>query len=547
MKKTIKALKTLSTMLLMALTFIACDKDFSSVESDIEGSENFNTTSKKFPIVAFNEKAKAVQTNELSSNALGVYNGNIYGLTTASVVTQILPKSFNPNFGFEPELAEIESVMLTIPYFVTNEGSDPEDDGGTLYSMGKKDSLYGSEPIKLSIYQNNYFLRDFNPDNVDESQEYFSNANSTINFDSHIGELLYENVEFFPSSDEIDIEGVDEEGEPEITERISPSLRVELLNPGGDFWENLLFFDDENPETTHPELSNQNNFKEYFRGLYFKTEAVAGDGSMIMLNFNAAKIVVNYTYKLEEEDTERQDGFFEFNFNGNRLNVLENDPTNTLIDNADTAADEIDGDENLFLKGGEGSIAIIDLFKGDVLDEETGTNVPAYDYFISKKDQWLINEANLVFYVDQTQVDGLEGQEPDRVLLYKLNTNLPVLDYFIDGTSNSLDPQNSKINHSRILERDEEENGVRYKIRLTEHINNLFVRDSVNVKLGLIISTNVNEISPSSIFDSEDDPVTNIPVSGVMSPKGTILHGSNENVVEAKRVQLEIFYTEPEN
>jgi len=244
MKKTIKALKTLSTMLLMALTFIACDKDFSSVESDIEGSENFNTTSKKFPIVAFNEKAKAVQTNELSSNALGVYNGNIYGLTTASVVTQILPKSFNPNFGFEPELAEIESVMLTIPYFVTNEGSDPEDDGGTLYSMGKKDSLYGSEPIKLSIYQNNYFLRDFNPDNVDESQEYFSNANSTINFDSHIGELLYENVEFFPSSDEIDIEGVDEEGEPEITERISPSLRVELLNPGGDFWENLLFFDD---------------------------------------------------------------------------------------------------------------------------------------------------------------------------------------------------------------------------------------------------------------------------------------------------------------
>ena len=32
-----------------------------------------------------------------------------------------------------------------------------------------------------------------------------------------------------------------------------------------------------------------------------------------------------------------------------------------------------------------------------------------------------------------------------------------------------------------------------------------------------------------------------------MSPKGTILFGSNENVVEAKRAQLEIFYTEPEN
>ena len=32
-----------------------------------------------------------------------------------------------------------------------------------------------------------------------------------------------------------------------------------------------------------------------------------------------------------------------------------------------------------------------------------------------------------------------------------------------------------------------------------------------------------------------------------MSPKGTVLHGSNINVPEEKRVQLEIFYTEPEN
>jgi hypothetical protein len=540
MKKTKKALKTICTMLILTLVAVACDKDFSTVKSDIEGSENFNTDSKKFPIVAFNKKLNPVQTTDLSSNALGVYDGNIYGLTTASVISQIVPTRFNPNFGLEPEL---ESVILTIPYFATNEGSDVNDAESTLYSMGEKDSLFGNAPIKLSIYRNNYFLRDFNPENAEESQKYYSNANSTINFDSHLGELLYENDDFFPSDSEIVLTEENEEGEEEISQRLAPSLRVELLNPGGDFWENLLFFNDD-AETSHPELSNANNFKEYFRGLYFKAEAIDGDGHLIMLNFGVASIVVNYSYKIDEESDERDDGFLSFSFNGVRLNTLENDPANTIITNADADANEVDGDENLYLKGGEGSMAIIDLFNGEVFDEELGVDVPAFDYFMSKKELWLINEANLVFYVDQAQVNG---QEPDRIMVYDLNSNLPLIDYFIDGSTNNFDPVNSKINHSRILERDEDEHGVKYKIRLTEHINSIFVRDSTNTKLGLILSTNVNEIFQSSLLDSADETVTNIPSGSVMSPRGTILHGSNENVDEEKRAQLEIFYTEPEN
>jgi hypothetical protein len=132
-------------------------------------------------------------------------------------------------------------------------------------------------------------------------------------------------------------------------------------------------------------------------------------------------------------------------------------------------------------------------------------------------------------------------------MLYNLNSNSPLIDYFIDGSTNTFDPLNSKINHSRILERDEDENGVRYKIRLTEHINSILVRDSTNTKLGLVVSTNVNEILQSCLLDSEDETVTNVPSGSVMSPRGTILHGSNDNVAEEKRAQLEIFYTEPEN
>ncbi|MFD2822690.1 DUF4270 domain-containing protein [Lacinutrix iliipiscaria] len=546
MKKIIKALKTTSLFMLITLAFIACDKDFSSIESDIQGSENFSTNSKKFPIVAYNKKVNPVQTNQLPSNLLGVYKSSTYGLTTTNVVTQIVPTSFDPDFGDNPEL---ESVILTVPYYVTNLGTD--DNGEVEYEL---DSLFGSEPIKLSIYKSNYFLRDFNPENAEETQKYYSNINATVDFDNppHRGELLFESDDFYPSNLEIVLTEINEEtGEEEESERIAPSLRVELLNPGGSFWEDLLFFDDVE-DISHQELSNSNNFKEYFRGLYFKTEAVDANGNMIMLNFSTASVIVNYTHvtgtEIDDDTGEevdvREDGFYGFNFSGNRLNIIENDPTNTVIDNANTMANDVDGDEHLFLKGGEGAMAVIDLFNGDVLDEETDTYMPAFEYFNNKKEKWLINEANIVFYVDQTLVND---NEPDRILLLDLNTNLPVIDYFIDGSTNSADPVNSKINHSSLLERDEEKNGIKYKIKITEHINNIFIRDSLNTKLGLFVSTNVNEIQQSSILDSEDELVTNISSGTVLSPKGTILHGSHENVDDEKRVQLEIFYTEPEN
>ena len=527
-----KALKSFSILFLLTLMFNACDRDFSSIQSDIEGSENFNTNSKKFPVVAFNKKLNPVQTNVLTANLMGVYNDNVYGLTTASVVTQIIPTTFSPDFGEDPEL---ESVIMTVPYFVSNDGTD--DDGNTIYSI---DSLWGEAPIKLEVYRNNYFLRDFDPENAEEIQKYYSNSGSTIDFDSHLGELLYEDTSFIPDPSEIIIEEENEEtGELEEVERIQPSIRVELLNPGDDFWETLLFFDDEE-DITHPELSNQNNFKEYFRGLYFRAEAIEGNGSMLMLDFSRANIILNYTNVIDPDTGERDESFIRFNFTGNRLNVLDNDPTNTVIDDADAMADEDLGDERLYLKGGEGSMAVIDLFNGDVVDETSGMTVPAYDFFTSRKDSWLINEANLVFKVDQDQVDD---EEPDRVILIDLKNNLPIVDFFIDRTTNNFDPINSKINYSEILERDEDGNGVSYKIRLTEHINNMFIRDSTNVKLGLFVSTNINEIVEATLIDSEDEVVSSTPIGSVISPKGTILKGSNENVPEEDRVQLEIFYT----
>lgn len=531
----LKALKLSSILVLTTVVFVACDKDFSSIESDIAGEQNFSTQFEKFPVTAYSKKLNPVQTNGLPSNLLGVYKDQtLDGITTANVVTQIVPTTFNPDFGSD---VVIESVILTIPYFVTNKGDDGL--GNTLYDI---DSLFGNAPIKLSIYRNNYFLSDTDPANIGESQDFYSNANETIMFDNHLGELLYENLSFVPNPDEIIIEEENDEGVLEEVERIAPSLRVALLNPGGLFWETLLGTNATEPLT---QLSNANNFKNYFRGLYFKVEAIGNDGNMLMLNFanSAANITVNYTN--ESVPGTITESTFVMNFNGNRLNTFTND-FNMPLQNGDP----IDGDENLFLKGGEGSMAIINLFDGkntDTDDSFDNTFETFKKLFVDVdattgefiKSKRLINEVNLIFYVNRNLI---QGDEPDRIALYDLKNNFPIFDFFADPSATTTDPLNSRIIYSPVLERDEvTKDGIRYKIRLTEHLNSIILRDSTNVKLGLVVSTNVNELQRSKILNEDDQVV----IGSVLSPRGTVLHGSHPNVPEDQRVQLEIFYTEP--
>ena len=155
MKKIIKALKFSIVFILMVSTFVACDKDFNTIESDVLGAENFNFATKEdslWPVTAYNRKTEALEINNLVSNLLGVFNDPAYGQTKASIITQITPTTFNPDFGVNPV---IDSVIINIPYFSTVNGSD--DDGFPTYRL---DSLYGitdsnKDPkIKLTIYEN---------------------------------------------------------------------------------------------------------------------------------------------------------------------------------------------------------------------------------------------------------------------------------------------------------------------------------------------------------------------------------------------------------
>ena len=144
MKKTIKALKYLTVLLFVFLSFIACDKDFSVVESDVLGEQNLNfkTDTLVFQIAAYNKKLEALQINGLSSNLLGVYNDPAYGQTIASIITQITPTTLSPNFNDTPA---IDSVVLSIPYFSRVTGTDTD---AFAYSNGGVASALISLPLR---------------------------------------------------------------------------------------------------------------------------------------------------------------------------------------------------------------------------------------------------------------------------------------------------------------------------------------------------------------------------------------------------------------
>ncbi len=539
MKKTNITLKHIALTALILTGFLACDKDFASLESDVVNSDNtsnFDNDLAIYPVITYNKKLPAFQSNGLPENLLGYYNDPVYGTSTANFVAQMVPSAFDPSFGTN---VVIDSIILKVPYFST--GINTDEDGNVTYRL---DSIYGNTPIKLSVFQNNYFLRSFNPESeFNDSQKYYSNGttsgNSLINPLDLEGQLLYQDDEFLPSSDEIILTELDDANLPFESGKVSPSLRVKLDNPNDDYWQELIF----NKEGG-PELSNINNFTNYFRGLYFKAEATNIDGSLMLLNFTSANSNITIYYTSDVADTEtdsesaQQEGTYVLNFSGNLVNIIDNNFI-TIPD-----GDPVNGDEQLFLKGGAGSMAIVNLFNGDSEGNSPEFTQFKDDFQDGDTQKRLVNEAYLEFYVDQTI---MQGQEPDRIYLFDLNNNVPLIDYFLDQ-SVSDQTINAKIGHLEPLMRvddDPDGEGIKYKIRITEHINNIIVRDSTNAKLGLVVTSNVGSVDPVNLL-GDDESLKILPKGTVLSPRGTVLIGSNTSDVD-KRVKLKIYYTEPNN
>lgn len=522
----ISYLKSAILLAFAAAFFVACDDDFNVLGADIIGIDNFGFgESVRYEAKTTNLDLGAVESSDLPINPLGVYDSPVFGLTEANFVTQLEldastegVSSINPTIDLTKN-PEVISVVLRVPYFVKSSR-----DSNGKYVL---DSIYGSSdysPMKLSVYESGYFMRDIDP--ADQSaQSYYTDQASLfesyligdrLNNDNSDGNIQNDKFEFSREETTTTKYTTDDVGTPTVA---TPAMKLQL---------DKEFFNRKILRAPAGKLLNNGVFKDYFRGLYFKVEKNGDNpGNLGMLNFRGGIITINYK---EDGTSGKVYKRIILNMKGKCASLVNQGPI------VDSAA------ERLYLKGNaKNAMAVIDLFKKDVN--------PANDELTQlrlHKSNWLINDASLTFTIDTEKMNRAGTYQPLRVYLYDLNNNRQLIDYALDGTAGANTTKYNKRNFGGIIRKDVNGRGVTYKIRITNHINNLMKHaDSTNVRLGLVVTEDINNVTNKKIKNPAlGGTLKVIPTMSIVHPLGTVLYGSDATDV-SKRPKFEIYYTEP--
>ncbi len=522
----------------------SCEEELTTIGAEVIGGEPFVTDKAYFDVFVFNRKIEAVQTNKLPIYQLGVYQDAVYGRTEAQITSQLTLQNSqgSPIFGVYSQAVEddadtdenastidenerIISAHLYLPFFQNPSGdrdgdgvadvldADPEDpnsdtDGDSVSDAQERlnmtnpldsdtdgdgitddededtavsrfpnrvdlDSIYGdrTQQFNLKIGRSTFFLRDQDPNtNFEQAQEYYSTQQFAPGFVSEIlfdGDLTISDEEIltFPEDDP---DTPDEDESEGVPERLQPGLRIPLDETF--FQENFLDMEGKT------ELLSQANFEDFIRGLHMSLTPTAED-LLILFDLTRANITITYEYdRIEEGNPTVVEQVYTLSLitGGGQLPVNSN-AVNTLINDAYPAGieGEMDSGANasrIYLKGGAGSFAEVHLF-----EENSGRTIIEE----IKANNWIINEANLIFHIDRTTMQGVAlEEEPQRLYLYNSENVLPIYNP-VNEQSVADTPFGIFLDYDGFLETDSDQ-GVKYTIRLTEHVNNLVVRDSVN-------------------------------------------------------------------
>lgn len=496
--KVVKAIKLIAIPLLILVMSVSCESDLEGVGTGILDNDLFDSTKETFKVVSYNQNDVRVKANKLGQYLLGVYKNNDMGQLNASIVSQM---SFftSLDFGTEPS---IDSIILNIPYQVTK--SDEDYEGGA--SQWELDSIFGNQDVEymLNVYELETFLNTVDPEEPENDLDYYSDEvydhNSTPLYSglfkpSSIDTVLYvkrPEIIIDESTMEYDIDTIKNSS-------VSPSIKLPLDE---DFFTDIIL---NNPEV----FENPYAFVEFFNGLYIEAAKVnsTDDTSIMSLDFEQSAVTIYYTNTVDEV-REKQTAAFGFYSVTN--NTYTRDYTGSNAEPFLTNPNVVDGDTRLYLNGAAGSIALLDLFTEENLDEIREKN-------------WLINEANLVFYIDQSaNMDVL----PERIFLYNYENGTQLRDAVVEGLGI----------FGGDLEYDDNGDPEKYTFKITGYISKVLnVHDPKELsQLGLKVY-NTSDL-PVQILDVEVENYS-------WTPKGIVVHGNQSEEID-KRVQLEIVYTE---
>ena len=570
------------------IAFTSCDKEFNTIGGNVVQDEHFGFNQYTgASIVAYNKFYNEVQTNNLPLHSLGLVHSNVFGLTQVNFATQL--ELSTTSLIYDKRLQTIQngrivldSVVLTVPYFSRRIGTAAN--GRGTYAL---DSIQGNSPIDLKVFENGFFMNDLDPNsNFQDNQLYFSNQDASFNSNKGVqlndAATPSENAAFMPSAQEFVIKGRNNLLEFEtasattaVQARLSPRITLHLNKT---FFQNKITnLIGETFDATSSKLSSNVEFKKYFRGLYFQV-ANSSSGSLMKLNFAAGEITLHwheYTsvdaaglpvkFDHDNNPTTAEKNrevlrSLTVNLRGNTVNLFNQSNSAQYATARATTPNTTSGDQNLWIKGGaNGSVAYIDLFGADAFQADgvtPGENGVADEIDTIRREKWLINEANLTFFVDKTKMtqnetsatDLWKRENPYRVYLYDATNNTPILDYIMDNTT-SVMPKFSKFIYGGLsLKNADGTLNDRYKIRITNYVRNLINnKEFKNVKLGLSVTEFIGIVNSSRLNTGGGNPFAfdRVPTTSVLSQKGTVIYGSNSSVAETNRLKLEIYYSKP--
>ena len=595
------------------LIFVYCSKEFHPVGVSILNESVFDSDKLEVPIFSFQKKTDFFQTDGLPLVQLGEINHPIFGLSKASLTSQLAIPISDPVFGDISEQNEnqtdddpskinenetVTGVFLEIPFFNNlndrdNDGvidefdigpddplSDSDSDGiadyleiqdgtnplsqdsdndGILdgadqdnsgYDAENKvyqiDSIFGNKnaSFNLKVYELTYYLSSLDPENNFESiNKYYSNKD--LFEEGFSGEILYDSIysldfnelRFNFSEDDSSTPDIDER--EKIESRLTPRIRVPLDK---NFFQ-TNFIDKEGSQ----ELANQDNFSNHLKGIIIKGENFS-DNLYMLLDISQASIKVEYEYdKYNKNGTEddTSDDFIEklnksipINLGGIKINTILNNNYDYEIENQISQSNQGNPTSKLYLSGSSGLHSKLNLFSS-----EKESSISLNDL---RNSNWLINEANINLYIDQLNFSLYSSLGiVNRLYLYNYEDSNPLNDYVLDETvsQNPNEVQSKKNYYGGILEYDDNGMPYRYKFRITDHIKRIIKNDSTNVELGLVITSNIDDISLRAAMVS--DQIIKYPSAALLNPLGVVLHGSHpDEENNSKKIQLEIFYTE---
>ncbi len=396
------------------------------------------------------------------------------------------------------------------------------------------DSIFGSADIDVKAYVSNYYFFPYDPSSNlvhPNTAAYYSD----FDFTPYQGDLLAHEPTFQPdygfivdtisvNNDNLNDFETDKEQQNAAKDTLPPHFVIHLDTT---YFRHKFFDHAGEPVLTDPAL-----FADYFRGIILKAQNLSNDG-IFMLMKPTVELVLAYRYHFMNDNNtpdDTSDDFLDHKYEKIILRGIG--VVNTYknyfwpsVDQKLQSPDTQNGEAKLYVKGDAGAETIIELFSPDEL-------------YNLRHNNWLINQANIRFYVDESEMNAIpKSQQPAALYLYKYDSKTDLSDL------NPVLPDNSTVDLPQLFAvydgtlREDTLNHLHfYQFNITRHIKDVLRRDSANVRLALRIVPKLSDYVTTKTQNKNSDPDSYLPF-------GTVLQG---NLSTDKPVELNIYYTEPD-